>query len=163
MQLRGTYVEVYWGGFSVFQIDLAPAKVRLGSASEKHPRPSPWTGAWASLDDLNRGDVELGIEWVKQQRADKSPTSERQFESNVVRDNRTQKSKVIVLDRQVVQPGWKMRLDLLLYDTVSERLVLAELRLPSNVETSGEVFEQLLRYQGLMANKPGMAASYPHV
>lgn len=38
-----------------------------------------------------------------------------------------------------------MRLDLLLYDSENERLVLTELLL-TNVEATGEVFEQLLRY-----------------
>ncbi len=163
LQLRGTYVDVYLGGFSVFQIDLGPSKIRLGSATERNPRPSPWISAWVSLDDLYPADVEAGIEWVKAQRADKSTASERQFESNVVRDNRSPDAKVLVLDRQVVQPGWKMRLDLLLYDSESERLVLTELKLLSNVDSSGEVFEQLLRYQGLLANNPGIAATYPHV
>jgi hypothetical protein len=163
LQLRGSYVDVYLGGFSVFQIDLGPARIRLGSATERNPRPHPWVTTWISLNDLHAADLEAGIDWVKEQRADKPALSERQFESNVVRDNRPPDSNVIVLDRQVVQPGWKMRLDLLLYDRENERLVLTELKLLTNVEATGEVFEQLLRYQGLMANNPGIAASYPHV
>ncbi len=137
LQLRGTYVDVYFSGSSVFQIDLGPAKIRLGSATERNPRPSPWISPWVSLDDLYPSDVEAGIEWVKEQRGDQSPASERQLESNIVRDNRSPDSKVIVLDRQVVQPGWKMRLDLLLYDIENEQLVLTALKLLSNVETSG--------------------------
>jgi hypothetical protein len=163
LQLRGSFVDVYLGGFSVFQIDLRPARIRLGSATERNPRPHPWVTTWIPLDDLHPADLEAGIEWVKDQRADKSPFSERQFESNVVRDNRPPDSRMIVLDRQVVQPGWKMRLDLLLYDSDSERLVLTELKLMTNIEATGEVFEQLLRHQGLLANNPGIAATYPHV
>lgn len=163
LQLRGSYVDVYLGGFSVFQIDLRPAKIRLGSATERNPRPHPWVTAWIPLDDVHPADLEAGIEWVREQRADKTTFSERQFESNVVRDNRPPDSRVIVMDRQVVQPGWKMRLDLLLYDCDSERLVLTGLKLMTNLEATGEVFEQLLRYQGLLANNPGIAATYPHV
>ena len=163
LQLRGTYVDVYFAGFSVFQINLGPATIRLGSATEKQARPEPWVNTWMPLDSVSPDDVEPGIEWVKAQRAAKLTGRESEFESAVVRDNRAADSDVIVLDRQVVQPGWKMRLDLLLYDRSAERLVLAELKLLTNVETSGEVFEQLLRYQGLFANNPGIAATYPHV
>jgi hypothetical protein len=80
-----------------------------------------------------------------------------------VLDNRPPDAPVLVLDRQIVQPGWSMRLDLLLYDTHAERLVLAELKLLSNKEVAGHVFEQLLGYQGLMANNPLIPATYPHV
>lgn len=163
LQLRGTYVDVYLGGFSVFQIDLGPARIRLGSATERNPRPQPWTTAWVALDDVDPGNLEAGIDWVKEQRSDKPSSGESQFESNVVRDNNAPDSAVIVLDRQMVQPGWKMRLDLLLYDVENERLVLAELKLLTNVEATGEVFEQLLRHQGLLTNNPGIAATYPHV
>jgi hypothetical protein len=163
LQLRGSYVDVYLGGFSLFQIELRPPRIRLGSAAERNPRPHPWVTPWIPLDDVHPADLEAGIEWVNEQRAGKPTLSERQFESNVVRDNRTPDSRILVLDRQVVQPGWKMRLDLLLYDRDSERLVLAELKLLTDVEATGEVFEQLLRYQGLLANNPGIAATYPHV
>lgn len=163
LQLRGAYVDVYFAGFNVFQIKPASGKIRLGSENETQSRPHPWTSKWMALDDIQPGDIPFGIEWVKTQRANKLTGREVEFESRVVRDNRTSDSPILVLDRQIVQPGWKMRLDLLLYDTSAERLALAELKLLANPEADGRVFEQLLRYQGLLANNPWIAATYPHI
>jgi hypothetical protein len=163
LHLRGTYVDVYFAGFNVFQIKPAARSIRLGSENENEPRPHPWTQTWMPLDSIDPSDIPPSIEWVKQQRAVKLVGRESEFESKVVLDNRSADAPVLVLDRQVVQPGWRMRLDLLLYDTEVERLVLAELKLLTNKEVAGDVFEQLLGYQGLMANNPLIPAAYPHV
>lgn len=168
LQLRGSYVDVYYAGFSVFQIKPASRAIRLGSEIEKTQRPHPWTKTWMRLDevkDAGDDDIKDAVEWVKTERAPKLANGgrETEFESNVVHDNHSRESSVIVLDRQIVQPGWRMRLDLIMYDIASERLVLAELKLLSNPEAAGDVFKQLLLYQGLLANNPGIAASYPHI
>ena len=154
---------MYFAGYSVFQIKPASGKIRLGSENETQPRPQPWTSTWMSLDEIQTTDIPSGIEWVKTQRRNKLTGREVEFESRIVRDNRAPDSPIIVLDRQIVQPGWKMRLDLLLYDTCAERLVLAELKLLANPEADGRVFEQLLRYPGLLTNNPWIAATYPHI
>ncbi|HEX2053825.1 MAG TPA: hypothetical protein VHJ78_08895 [Actinomycetota bacterium] len=163
MQLRGTYVDVYYDSLSAFQLDFEGKRLRLGSPTDRRPRPDPWASPWASLADLRPEDIRSGIEWVKDQRAEKASALERYFESNVVRDNRSADSPVLVLDRQVAQPGWNLRLGLVLYDVAAERLVLAGLGLMTNVDRSGEAFEELLRYQALLAHTPGVAAAYPHV
>lgn len=168
LQLRGSYVDVYYAGFSVFQIKTASRAIRLGSEIEKTQRPHPWTKTWMTLDevkDTDDDDINAAVDWVKTERAPKLANEgrETEFESHVVRDNHSKESSVIVLDRQIVQPGWRMRLDLIMYDVASERLVLAELKLLSNPEAAGDVFKQLLLYQGLLANNPGIAASYPHI
>lgn len=163
LQLRGSYVDVYFAGFSVFQIKPGSRKIRLGSEKETEPRPAPWTDTWMGFDSIDPASIPLSIDWVKTQRAVKLTGREVEFESHVARDNNSSDAPLIVLDRQIVQPGWKMRLDLLLYDTHAERLVLAELKLLDNPEAKGDVFDQLLRYQGLLTNNPWIAATYPHV
>ena len=163
LHLRGSYVDVYFGGFNVFQIKPLAGTIRLGSENEKQPRPQPWTQKWMPLDAIDPAALDESISWVKEQREPKLKGRESEFESKVILDNRNPETPVVVLDRQIVQPGWSMRLDLLLYDTQAERLVLAELKLLSNAEVAGDVFEQLLGYQGLMANNPLIPATYPHV
>lgn len=163
VQLRGTYIDVYFAGFSVFQIKPGSKKIRLGSEKETQSRPAPWSEVWMSLDVINPSVLRESVGWVKAQRANKLTGREVEFESRVARDNNSRSAPLIVLDRQIVQPGWRMRLDLLLYDTEAERLVLAELKLLENPEANGDVFDQLLRYQGLLANNPWIAATYPHI
>jgi len=162
LQLRGLYVDIYYQGYNAFQIHFPGRKVRLGSEHDKD-RPEYWPKKWMPIDDISTEHVPQALQWVKIQRDKQLALDERQFESVVVRDNRAADSVAVVLDRQIVQPGWKQRLDLLLYDLESERLVLAELKLISNKEIAGDVFEQLLRYQGLLANNPQIQATYPHV
>ena len=163
LHLRGTYVDVYFAGFNVFQIKPSTRTIRLGSDSETKARPHPWTHKWMPFEAVDPTDIPSSIEWVKQQRAAKLVGRESEFEFKVILDSRHADAPVLVLDRQIVQPGWSMRLDLLLYDTEAERLVLAELKLLSNKEVAGDVFEQLLGYQGLMANNPLIPATYPHI
>lgn len=123
---------MYFAGFNVFQIRPLARTIRLGSDNEKETRPKPWTQKWMSLDSIDRTDLDSSIAWVKEQRVPKLKGRESEFESKVILDNRSPHTPVVVLDRQIVQPGWSMRLDLLLYDTQAERLVLAELKLLYN-------------------------------
>jgi hypothetical protein len=163
LHLRDTYVDVYFAGFNVFQIKPLARTIRLGSDNETQARPQPWSQKWMPFDAIDPSAIPSSIAWVKEQRQSKLKGRESEFESKVILDNRHADAPVLVLDRQIVQPGWSMRLDLLLYDTQAERLVLAELKLLSNKEVAGDVFEQLLGYQGLMANNPLIPATYPHV
>lgn len=163
VQLRGAYVDVYHDSLPAFQLDLEGKRLRLGSPTDRRPRPAPWSGAWAPLEELGPEHVGTGIGWVKEQRVDRDTSLEREFESSVVRDNRSPEAHTIVLDRQVTQPGWNVRVDLVLYDVEGERLVLAGLGLVTNVDRSGEVFDALLRFQALLAHNPGIGADFPHV
>ena len=162
LQLRGSYVDVYYGGYNLFQIHCRAKQLHLGSQSDTD-FPEFWPKRTMDLDEIDPTNIAPAIAWLQQRRS-KPGTDERSFESAIIRDNSAFDALVVVLDRQIVQPGWKKeRLDLLLYDTTEQQMVLGEVKLLANKEIAGDFFPQLLRYQGLVANNPSIQATYPHV
>ena len=148
--LRGSTLDVYWEGFVVFHVSLASGTLQVGSAKiDKAGGDRP-----ASLAALDPADIPRLVDWVKGRRAEKAAfgSPELRFETAIIRDNRALGSHVMVLDRQIAQPGVKGRLDLMLLDVGSSRLAVAELKVERNPDVRRPVLGQLQHYVDVFSN-----------
>ena len=159
VRLRGTKVDIYFHGYVVFRIG-SNGSLQVGSAARDKGEGFP-----RRLNEVTPGQVEALINRLKALRQEQYlAKSENSFESKFIANNQTMDSAIEVIDRQIVHPGEGLRrIDLLLADTDTGRLVLAELKLEDNPEIRSKVFRQLADYRDLFARRPAIQEDYVRV